>query len=150
MARKGIDYATALQELIKRVSDARVVLDLVPHNMYEVIDRTEFREFCKSHEHYGIIGEVPTIAALICGTTMSAPTVDLLDQCGRRLRSTWLVLRYGSGNIGVQDVYRQVHGRFELVRTAPTNYEHLQASARVGFGDSLTADLFNEYFLQNT
>ena len=125
MVRIGMDHADKMRELIaNKTSNSRVVLDLVPHNMYEVIDRGSFLEFCRKYEHYAIIAEMPTISGLLCEMRTNIPTEEALVCFSSALKCNWLILRFGAGNIGMQAIYRQIDGQYTLVRSMPTGYEN--------------------------
>ena len=143
LVRSEIEKAREILETLSS-SKAKVILDLVPHNMYLSVSESDFAEFLKSGV-FCIISEYETIAKLHGISVSNQPTSEDIEKLSA-LNSDWLVLRYGDGNCDIEQVLMKSNGNFEVVSRLNTGYSSLAPSARKGFGDKLTAELVTKYF----
>ncbi len=87
---------------------AKIVLDLVPHNMYETVSLVEFKKIIGNRVSM-LVGEYDTLMRLIGHPVLhNEPQVGDLVLLFASLSSEFLVLRYGAGNISRQMVCHRI------------------------------------------
>lgn len=138
--RQSIGECRQLLEMLCGTK-ARVVLDIVPHNMHERLEVAAFEAIAHGLVH-GVIGETETIAGL-CGVQNPRSPGDhvrVMEAVFQRLGARLLVLRYGRGGIEKQDVLTfGSDGIVNVLERIDTNYLATPPARRSGFGDRLTA-----------
>lgn len=141
LARHGVEHAEALvSECV--ATGARVVLDVVPHDMSRWASWLDVIRIARVGCH-GVIIEYQTAQRLrgigVHETEKARPEraelADLMDE----LRCELLMVRYGIGSVGSQVVVRRSEGQMKIERQDDTGFAVLKPEQRLGFGDRLTA-----------
>ena len=133
------------QEFLQTLTDAgsRVIIDLVPHTLYESLTADELNDMIGG-PIYMFIGEYHTFLGLLGrrpSSGMLSPTYTDCELVANAFRADYFVCRYGIGNISQQLLFRSAKGRLlDVGRPTSTGYEEVSASDRCGFGDRLTAE----------
>ncbi len=121
--RNDIDHSMRMFEIL-RTSGAKIVVDIVPHTLYQTINLSELNKVLGEGVAV-IIGEYPTF----------------MEFLGRRTPAA-IVIRYGVGNISMQTVCSYDGKDYEFIEFhRDTGYEHASDEMKIGFGDRLTAEL---------
>jgi len=124
-----------------RSSGSRIIVDIVPHTIYEILDVAGLK-YIIGGSVFMMIGEYRTFMNLIAaGAYVGDRTLTQADceWIARRLEAEYFLRRYGIGNISRELVFRRTREAVELLWTAETGYEHLPDIEKRGFGDHLTA-----------
>ena len=145
--RSGSAKVRALLQLLKTTTGAPIILDVVPHNMYERVARQDFADAISTdvtvllgefRTFMGFLGEALDQDARPDNTSMAS----ILDAFPCKI----LVLRYGRGDISRQTVIqRQDGGSYQILEEAATGYDQIPDSEKRGFGDKLTAELLKRF-----
>jgi sugar/nucleoside kinase (ribokinase family) len=125
----------------------RIILDLVPHNIYQSISLAEFNEVVRDRASV-IIAEFVSLWRLIAPGSLSQAPVDAdWESLFANYKVDILVIRYGLGNISKQQIrQRQQHGPpLILEPERETGFANLKSEERRGFGDALTTDFLSEF-----
>ncbi|MEO5371126.1 MAG: PfkB family carbohydrate kinase [Magnetococcus sp. DMHC-1] len=141
--RRGLTHSRLLIRQIVKMTNAAIICDLVPHDMYkdDRIDRKGFLDVVNEGVHV-VIAELTTILRLL-GYEYYADDINGCTSYLKDLTVRYVVVRYGVGNIEYQSVlYREMDG-YRVVSTVNTCYSKLKPDQRRGFGDLLTADLLS-------
>lgn len=135
-------------------SGARIVIDIVPHDIY---NSATWDTFCKVFDRplFMVICELKTILSFHPDLNHSVgydETVehgifqDVLEKVyDSRLDMEYFVLRYGYQNIGKQRVYKKKDGKFIQCVDEETGFENVKPEDRRGYGEVLTANLLKKY-----
>jgi sugar/nucleoside kinase (ribokinase family) len=142
LIRTDIEHAVNFLDIVSS-THAKVVLDLVPHNIYRSVTQGDFKRFLQSGV-FCVISWFETVASLL-GVTASKEPSDLEIRNLSTLNSEWLVLRYGEGGVGIEQILRKSQGQFQSISKRDTGYGSLEPHKRKGFGDKLTAEFFSQY-----
>jgi len=122
---------------------ARVILDLVPHNLYEHISLDALLGSIGT-KTFILIGEHTTFMNLINkrkGVKYSKPNEKDFNRIKSKFDSEFYICRFGHGNISCQTVfYQNSHGGLSFYKkNQDTGYLKVPDSEKRGFGDILTA-----------
>lgn len=135
-------------------SKAKIVVDIVPHDIYT---RITWNSFCETFNRtfFMLICELKTFISLnpelnyIIGNEEQVEDrifEDVLEKIyTSNLDMEYLVLRYGYENIGKQRVYKKIGGVFNLYIDEETGFKKIQIDKRRGYGEILTAKLLKKY-----
>jgi sugar/nucleoside kinase (ribokinase family) len=129
-----------------RSSGSRVIVDIVPHTIYDIFDVAVLKDII-SGSVFMMIGEYRTFMNLIAVGAYAddrTPTQADCEQIARHLEAEYFLCRYGIGNISRELVFRRTHEAVKLLWTAETGYEHLPDVEKRGFGDYLTASTLSQ------
>ncbi len=133
---------------------AKIVIDIVPHNIYNC---TTWKFFCEVFNRpvFMVICELKTILLLHSQCNYTIGEEDLVDDqifdaileevYSSNLDIKYLVLRYGYQNIGKQRVYENRGGKFCLRSDEETDFKNLEPEKCRGYGEVLTAKLLKKY-----
>ncbi len=124
-----------------RSSGAKLVLDVVPHTLYEVLTLTDFHRMIGGTVDI-LIGEYQTLARLANPgiTPANTPNRDDFAHLARHFDTHHFLCRYGIGNIGHEVVFTPNQDTVRLMdRATETGYDALPVELKRGFGDDLTA-----------
>ena len=125
-----------------RSSGAQVIIDIVPHMIYERIDIRSLLSIVGA-PIFMLIGEYRTFLRLVRGQSGDVPDSPCVEEFSLIVNSfpaDCFDCRYGIGNISEQTVFRRGAGQKpEIVSRAKTGYEALPDEQKRGFGDWLTA-----------
>jgi sugar/nucleoside kinase (ribokinase family) len=125
----------------------RIILDLVPHNIYQSITLAEFNEIVRDRASV-IIAEFITLWRLIAPDSLSqAPQEDDWESIFANYQAEMFVVRYGLGNISKQQIRQRPQHRPALILEPErdTGFANLKSAERRGFGDALTADFLSKF-----
>lgn len=143
IARLGIEHAKQVLEVIKEYAGLGVVIDLVPHDLYNHITSEEFQKLCEI-DIYCIISEVSTLATLMNCDVLNKGF--LVQSIFRISTIKFLVLRYGDEGIEYEVIYvRKSKSKFKKISDLETGYQKIEQRNKKGFGDVLTAKFFDNY-----
>jgi hypothetical protein len=126
---------------VLRSSGAKLVLDVVPHTLYEVLTLAGFNRMIGGTVDI-LIGEYRTLARLASpGTTPpETPSRDDCAQLATHFDARCFLCRYGVGNIGDEIVFTAAQNVVHFMdRATETGYDRLPLELKRGFGDELTA-----------
>lgn len=135
-------------------SGVRIVIDIVPHNIYNVIT---WDFLCEMFDRplFMVICELKTILAFFPELNCTVGNDDIVDaQIFKKvldkvqssgLNMEYFVLRYGYQNIGKQRVYKRSNGDFAICVDEETGFKKVKAEERCGFGEVLTVRLLKKY-----
>ena len=124
-----------------------IILDLVPHNIYQDITLAEFTGIVRDTASV-IIAEFVTLWRLIAPDSRSrAPEEVDWEALFANFQTGILVARYGAGNISKQQIrQRAPHGpALVLEPEKDTGFADLNPEDRRGFGDALTAAFLSKF-----
>src|SRR6185295_17258004 len=125
---------------------ASVILDVVPHNIYQRITLRQFNQIVRDRTNV-IIAEFSTLMRLVDPTLVPGdPTEEDWELLSANYGTETFVIRYGAGNISKQQI-RQRQGHDELQILEPelnTGFANLNPYERRGFGDVLTAEVISK------
>lgn len=112
--RLGIDHTKKLVDMISQTG-AKMILDVVPHNMHESITFDQFNHVIEDKVSI-LIGEYNTLMQLAgCKVIQEHPTPDDMEALFGKFRSRVLVVRSGIGSISKQIVCKRIpHGATDL------------------------------------
>jgi sugar/nucleoside kinase (ribokinase family) len=127
---------------------APIILDLVPHNLYEKISIDDLALIIKDYCTV-IIAEYRTFMALLkapihTNNGEDEPTTEDVSLIFSHLNVKKIVLRYGTGNIAKQMVCSYNQDGITIEEKIETGYENIKPFERSGFGDKLTANLLDK------
>lgn len=127
-------------------TSASIILDVVPHNMYDRLDLRDFKTITGDAVHV-LIGEFSTLMRLSGRRQDHAdPKIDDIKALFSDFGVRALVLRYGAGNIDKQDIWLgNGASPVPLEKGRSTGYQTLRPGEKRGFGDRLTAELLNRH-----
>jgi sugar/nucleoside kinase (ribokinase family) len=124
-------------------SGCRVIVDIVPHTIYEDLNVSQFNQMIGGPV-YMIISEYRTFMHLIsCQADIlnEAPTESDCQTILHYFKAQYYVCRSGIGNISRQLVFNHSHSSNENLGTIiETGFEKLPDIEKRGFGDRLTAN----------
>jgi sugar/nucleoside kinase (ribokinase family) len=137
------------KEFIDTVSQkaARFILDVVPHNIYQKINLSQFNEVVRDKADV-IIGEFTTMMKLGDPSFIPRPPAgNDWKVLFAKYQTKGLVIRYGLANISKQQVLkRRMDDDFEILEPEmDTGFAKLNPDQRRGFGDVLTADFISRF-----
>lgn len=128
-----------------RSSGVRLVVDIVPHSLYERLDAAAF-EAMVGTPPFVLISECQTLARMMgwpraeTFDLASTPSQAFYDQVVRTFSSQYYVCRFGVGGISHEAVLVRSGSHAELCwPVRATGYETIDHQRRRGFGDALTA-----------
>jgi sugar/nucleoside kinase (ribokinase family) len=132
---------------------AKIILDIVPHNMYEKVKFEDF-ESTVAGKVQVIIAEYKALNRFVRYSAIDeAPSLNdieaVVTRFNSQIRSKVLIVRYGEGNIEKQVIFRFDADKNSLTVLEPeqdTGYSSTSIADRRGFGDKLTADLLSKYY----
>jgi sugar/nucleoside kinase (ribokinase family) len=129
--------------LLRRIAKtgARIIVDLVPHNLYETVTLEELKSVLDCGVHM-LIAEYATLMRFFGhGPIAKEPANGDVKQIMDALPMRVLIVRFGVGNISQQQIWkRENDGHLYCIdRTDDTGYEKLTGDEKRGFGDRLTA-----------
>jgi len=136
---------------------AKIVIDIVPHNIY---NSTTWDFFCEVFDRpvFMVICELKTILSLHSQWNDTIGEEELIDDrvfeeilekvYSSGLDIRYLVLRYGYQNIGKQRVYEKRGDKYSLRSDEETGFKKLEAEKRRGYGEVLTAKLLKKYYYE--
>lgn len=134
--RQGVDHTRKLIDMVAETG-AKIVLDLVPHNMYETVSLAEFNKAVGSRVSM-LIGEYNTLMRMTEHPVIhDEPQSEDLALLFASLRSEFLVLRYGIGNISKQMVCRRISHQTKTLQqeTRAERFRQLHPILKDRFGD---------------
>ncbi len=129
---------------------AKLILDLVPHDLYTKISLEDFLEVIGNKIDV-IISEYQVLRGFLDLADKNGEPSDKERQDYLKLFPTrFLVIRYGEANIGKQDVCKNLDGGgYEVLdKGILTGYSTAPVEEKLGFGDRLTAELLLKYYDQ--
>jgi len=136
------------QKMFQRAAatGAKVILDIVPHNMYESVPLAEIQESIGNNVDV-IIGEFKTLMKFIDRhSTKEEPEDSDWPILLAHFPARFLVVRYGEANIERQAVCKRVGPQgFQVLEDEDTGYLSATTSNKRGFGDRLTAAFLIKY-----
>jgi len=146
------EYAKKLIDIIAE-KGAKIILDVIPHNMYEKVSLADFKYIVGDRAHV-IIAEFSTLMRFLGRTnTSDKPSLheieEVVTQFSSQISSRILIIRYGEGNIEKQTVCRINPERSLLhiiEQELDTGYTRIPLVERRGFGDRLTAKFLSEHY----
>ncbi len=122
-----------------RSSGARVIVDVVPHGIYELLDAMTLVDIIGGPV-FVMIGEYRTFMNLTAACADDMPTQADCDRIAQHFESTYFLCRFGIGNISRELVFRRTATGADIIEAAAeTGYESLPDVEKRGFGDRLTA-----------
>jgi pfkB family carbohydrate kinase len=131
---------------VLRSCRARVIIDVVPHRIYESLNADDLREIIGGPA-FMIIGEFRTFMNLIGVDPNDIGSVPGESDCNRiadHFNAEYFLCRYGFGNISHERVFRRMQKAVEFLnRPTHTGYERVPDVKKRGFGDWLTAKTLN-------
>ncbi|MEO1257923.1 MAG: carbohydrate kinase family protein [Bacteroidota bacterium] len=130
-------------------SPFKIIIDIVPHNIYVKRSLQEFNSIIRDKVDV-IISEYFTLMNLIgSGPFPVEPTPNEISLIANNFAARMLVLRYGGqGSIDVQLVIRfSGDGKYEILEKINTGYSALDSAEKRSFGDVLTARFVKEFIL---
>lgn len=145
LKRASSENVRKLVDILQTIEND-IIVDIVPHRIYEYINIQQFAELI-SFPIELLICEAETVLKL-SGESIS----DNMDEiCFRAINilATYLDvkfvdLRCGYGNISWQYLYvRDFNGTYKLLERKETGYNTIDETEKVGFGDELTAKTVN-------
>jgi sugar/nucleoside kinase (ribokinase family) len=162
LPRLGVQHCAQIMELLSS-TDATLVVDLAPHNLFNVKDPVTHRKISAADikelfKHVRIlIGEYTTFLGFL-DETLSIGSEARAEPSGQDLNRICSVfpglyfdIRYGFGNISEQLICRRNGSGYsaEILETNKTGYEALPKEKRRGFGDVLTAGLLHKHLMNS-
>ncbi|OFX60856.1 MAG: hypothetical protein A2046_14625 [Bacteroidetes bacterium GWA2_30_7] len=129
---------------------AKIVLDVVPHDIYNKITVHQFVSCFKS-QLYAVIGEFQTFMWFIHkndGTIPYEPKTKNLKEIIKQFNSKYVICRYGGdGHIEKESIYYENEEDLEYIcNDTSTGYEKLESDKKRGFGDRLAAKALIKIF----
>ena len=124
-----------------------IILDLVPHNIYQDLTLAKFNEIVRDTASV-IIAEFITLWRLIAPDSLSrAPEEADWESLFANYQAEILVVRYGPGNISKQQIRQRAQPGPPLILEPErdTGFANLNSEERRGFGDALTADFLSKF-----
>ncbi|MDR1901471.1 MAG: hypothetical protein LBQ88_04205 [Treponema sp.] len=146
LIRCGINHTSKLIEQAASTG-AHIILDLVPHNMYESVGLAELKSAIKQNIEI-LIGEFKTLMGFFgISHQGESPTMDEVKAIFQNIPVKIIDIRYGIGNISKQIICeRSADGKKVFIsEEESTGYEFCPIDKRSGFGDQLTATLIAKY-----
>ena len=148
LERKHEAEATEIIQAIGR-KGRRILLDLVPHTIYESLDANALARIIKDTRTV-LITEYKTIIKMIDSESIKEePNDEDWAAVFGAVNATSIVMRYGKGEISKQQIRTRIGGnRIETIQEEnETAYMAIQEAKGVqGFGDELTAKMLAEYY----
>ncbi len=143
--RFGRNHTKKLIDMISETG-AKIILDLVPHNMYEKVTLSDFN-YAVDNNADVIIGAYHTLMKLIDREAIKEkPDNGDWKKLLTNFKSKFLVVRYGIGSISKQAICKRIAGGgFRILEVKDTGYTEATAEEKRGFGDILTADFLLKY-----
>ena len=129
---------------IIKSTDAKIILDLTPHQLYSFISLDYLNE-CVDSRAYAIIGEFHTFINLIYQKRVdlkSTPKNDDYKIIAEHFFSKFFICRFGGGgNISNQSIfYKNRDNKIIFIeKYKDTGFDQIPQSRKSGFGDILTA-----------
>ena len=126
-------------------SKAKIVLDLVPHDLYKKLTFEKISNYISSNIDI-LITEYRTLCLLLDKEASSELDKTIIEEFLYNLNVHYLVLRFGIGEISKEAILeKRGQNQIELVELCDTGYESLDSEKRKGFGDILTAKIIKKY-----
>jgi sugar/nucleoside kinase (ribokinase family) len=127
-------------------TEATIILDIVPHNMYEHVKLAEFQDAIGNTVNV-IISEFNTLQKLIGRTAINdIPDDNDWEDLLTHFPVKMLVVRYGESNIARQAICLRVgKNGFNILENGETGYSEATLQQKKGFGDYLTANVMAKY-----
>lgn len=147
LIRSNPIIAKQILELFSK-KKARVVFDLVPHNLYELVSITELQPTLKGKCHI-LISEFLTFQKFVRRSKIKdSPDQSDWSEIFRLFASNIVVLRYGFEQITKQQVRMKTkNGEIRIIQAENnTGYSRVDPKEKTGFGDKLTAQLLNALY----
>lgn len=135
-------------------SKAKIVIDIVPHNIYK---STTWDFLCEVFHKpvFMVICELKTMISFNPGLSDTVGEEEEVEErvfeqvletvYSSNLDMEYFVLRYGYQNIGKQRVYKKNNGKFHLRVDEETGFQKIKPEERIGYGEVLTAKLLEKY-----
>jgi hypothetical protein len=149
--RYGIEHSRKLMETVLSTG-ARIILDVVPHDLYTDISQDDFN-FVIRDDIELLIAEYRTLMALLgripdCRKSdEDEPTDGEIQDIMKNFKAKTIDIRYGKANISRQMVCtRDKNGEtFQIIERGDTGFDGCSLEKRKGFGDKLTAKTVKKY-----
>lgn len=126
-----------------RASGARLIVDIVPHRIYETLDVASICRIVGAPP-FMFIGEYRTFMNLIDPAWQDSnglPTDTDCSLIARKFAAEYFACRYGVGNISHELLFKRCVSSLVLLGPArQTGYEAVPDPDKPGFGDQLTAN----------
>ena len=146
--RCGIEHSKKIIDLLA-LTGAKIVLDVVPHNIYQRINLAEFRHIIGRHVDMAITEYRTLLGLSNVSPGTSEPEEKELTAAASKLKIRYLVIRYGEGNADKQTIcVKAEKDSCEIIESKETGYTELEPMERIGFGDRLTADLLDRHYTE--
>ncbi len=142
------DYSKNIIDAISKFG-LLIVLDVVPHNMYNKVDK-DILNYIISDKVSVIISEYLTLMKILRVDVLSdRPSALEIDKIFSSFRISFLVLRFGGeGNIDIQMIVKRIdEDSFMVLEENCTGYSLLKNEEKRSFGDVLTAKFINKYLV---
>lgn len=126
------------------MSNTKIVLDLVPHDLYKKLSFEKISSYITGNIEI-LISEYKTLCLLLFKEVSSEPDKTIIEEVFKKLGIHYLVLRYGMGEISKEEIWEnRWHGPY-LKDRHDTGYGNLAPEKRKGFGDILTGRIIKKY-----
>lgn len=126
-------------------SNAKVVLDLVPHDLYKKLTFDRISSYITCNIDILIV-EYRTVCLLLQKEVPSKIDETIIKQFLFNLNVHYLVLRHGVGEISEEEIWeKRGQNEIDKIKAYDTEYESLAPEERRGFGDILTARIIKKY-----
>jgi len=145
LTRCGIEHSKKLMEIACSMN-AKILFDMVPHNMYKQISLENFISVIEDHV-YLLIGELNTFLGLMGKEQKYEPTDEDIAAITNCFNARYIDIRFGEGNISQHILIDCREKNTNILVKENSGWEKCPPEERRGFGDKLTAELFCKYFL---
>lgn len=144
VGRNSVGYSKEFWEVVRSFGD-RIVLDVVPHKLYEKLDIKQFNDIFGSSIKI-LIAEFKTLIKLLSRNNLAIyPSERDWRILFSSYRSRVIVARYGEGEISKQETRIVIPGNTDIIQKEliETGYNVLKEIDQRGFGDMLTANILS-------
>lgn len=130
LVRLDLESAKLLIELLAQAR-ARIVLDIVPHDMWRYIDYHSFIDVVDERIQV-LVGEYDAFMRLLGHQNIkSQPDSDDWVELFRRYKAEILIVRYGMGNIAHQVICKRMRAKDLTMSNLDNVYLHIEGSGRI-------------------
>ncbi len=147
--RSTLEHCNKLFTLLHQ-SQARIIVDIVPHNLYKTITLEQLKSTL-GDRIFAVIGEYPTLMRFTrAGHLYDEPPNEDYKRILNRFSANIILCRYGIGNISKQSILRKDGDTYEWIeRGLDTGYTETPDEYKRGFGDRTDCVFYKESGARN-
>lgn len=151
LSRCTLEHSRKLMEAAASTG-AKIILDLVPHNLYTKISIVDFNSIMRGINFEILIGEYKTFMGLLGkNPDNTEPTDDDIRYIIRSFNARIINIRYGKSNVSEQltCVCDKDRSKLRIMEKGSTGWDEHRLDKQRAFGDKLTAELVKKYIVSD-